>query len=144
MSTTTIREILGDRPLLSVGPETTLRDAAKKMSKNNVGAVAVTDDGRLAGILTERDIVFRCVGCGLSVDEMTTAEVMTRDPVSVGIDDAISDALAKRIGGPFRHLPVVEHGKVVGVLSYRDMPAEYVMLFERFREMSSARADGGE
>lgn len=142
MSMTTIREILGSRPLFSVGPQTTLRDAAIEMSKNVVGAVAVTDDGTLAGILTERDIVFRCIGCGFSVDKMTAAEVMTRDPVSVEIDDAISDALAMKIGGPFRHLPVVEQGKVVGVLSYRDIPAEYAMLFERFREMKSARADG--
>jgi predicted transcriptional regulator len=60
----------------------------------------------------------------------------------VNVDDAISDALAAHLGDWFRHLPVMDNGKVVGLLSYRDIPAEYVMMFERFREMSAAKADG--
>lgn len=111
------------------------------MAENGTGAVAVVEGERLAGILTERDIVFRCVGCDLSVDEVTAAAVMTRQPVTVEIDDSISDALAKKLGGPFRHLPVMENEAVVGILSYRDIPAEYVMLFERYREMKSSKAD---
>lgn len=143
MSITTIREILGTRPLLSVTPKTVVRDVAKVMTEGHVGAVAVLEGGELGGILTERDIVFRCVGSGHSVDEVTAGEIMTRKPLTVEIDDAVSDALAKKIGGPFRHLPVMDKGTVVGILSYRDIPAEHVMLFERYREMKSARADGG-
>lgn len=139
MSTTTIRDILGARPLLSVTPQTILRDVATVMAEHTVGAVTVLKGADLAGILTERDIVFRCVASGGSVDEMTAVEVMTAEPLTVGIDDALSDALAQKIGGPFRHLPVMDDGVPVGILSYRDIPAEYVMLFERFREMTSAR-----
>ena len=143
MSTTTIREILGNRALHHVSPELTLRDAAKEMATHKIGAVAVVDEGRLCGILSERDIVFRCVGQGHSVDQMTVAEVMTGDPKTIDIDEPISDALATKLGNPFRHLPVMEHGNPVGILSYRDIPAEYVVMFERFREMQSAHADDG-
>ena len=143
MSIKTIRSILGVRQLHSVSPSHSLRDAARTMADNNVGAVAVIENGHLAGILTERDIVFRGVGRGLPVDGTPAAEVMTSDPVTVEIDDPISDALAAKLGDAFRHLPVMENGQVVGLLSYRDIPPEYSMMFERFREMSSASPDDG-
>lgn len=143
MSITTIREILGGRRLHSISPIETLREAAKLLAENRVGALAVVRDDALAGILSERDIVFRGVACGLSAEEATVADVMTKDPVTVDIDDAISDALATKLGDVFRHLPVMDAGHVVGLLSYRDIPPEYLMMFERFREMSSARADDG-
>lgn len=141
MSAKTIREILGGRVLHKVSPGTTLRQTARLMAENGVGAVAVVDGDTLAGILTERDIVFRGVAQGRASAEATAADVMTPDPVAVDIGDAISDALAAKLGDAFRHLPVMEDGTVVGVLSYRDIPPEYVMMFERFREMSTARAD---
>ncbi|MGC9369848.1 MAG: CBS domain-containing protein [Paracoccaceae bacterium] len=137
----TIRDILGGRPLHHVAPETTLREAAQMMERHDVGALAVLEGGRLAGILSERDLVRRGVGQGLAPERATAAQVMTRDPVTVGADDALSDALAARIGGAFRHLPVMEGEQVVGLLSYRDIPAEYLALFERFHEMSTAKAD---
>lgn len=143
MSIKTIRQILGDRPLLQVTPGETLRTAAALMAGHQVGALAVLDDGQLVGILSERDIVFRCVGRGLSADETTAGAVMTQEPVTVGIDEPISQALAVKLGEAYRHMPVVEGDRVVGLLSYRDIPAEYVMMHEHFREMRAARADQG-
>ena len=141
MTVTTLRQLLGQRELHRVATTTSLREAARLMAEHAVGAVAVFDGARFAGILTERDIVFRGIARDLAVDTATAAEVMTPDPVTVDIDDAISDALAAKLGDAFRHLPVTEDGDVVALLSYRDIPAEYVMLFERFRMMSSAHAD---
>lgn len=143
MSTTTLRALLANRPIHTVSPDTPLREVARKMAQQRVGAVAVTAGGTLRGILTERDIVFRGVAQGLASDTATADQVMTPDPVTVDIDDAISDALAAKLGDAFRHLPVMENGTLVGILSFRDIPAEYVMMFERFREMSSAHADDG-
>ncbi|TKZ22180.1 CBS domain-containing protein [Shimia litoralis] len=143
MSVKTLRDLLGARPLHSVTPETKLREVATVMATHKIGAVAVLDQERFVGILTERDIVFRGVGAGLVVDQACASDVMTVEPVTVDIDDAISDALAAKLGDAFRHLPVTENGIVVGVLSYRDIPAEYVMMFERFREMTTSRADEG-
>ncbi|MEX5728926.1 CBS domain-containing protein [Rhodovulum iodosum] len=141
MSTTTIRKILATRPLHRVGPDTTLPDIARLMAEHHVGAVVVMQDVRLVGIVSERDIVFRAVAGDMPVDTTTAEEIMTRDPVTVDVDAPISEALEARLGIEFRHLPVIEDGNVAGLLSYRDIPAEYLMLFERFREMSSARAD---
>ncbi len=143
MTTTTLRKILGERPLHRISPEHSLREAAQVMAENAVGAVAVLEGDDLVGILTERDIVFRGIARGLPADGTKAAEVMTRAPVTVEIDDAISDALAAKLGDAFRHLPVMENGHVVGLLSYRDIPPEYVMMFEHFREMTSSRADDG-
>ena len=142
MSTATIRDILGDRALHQVLPDTTLSDAAKLMAQHHVGAVAVTDNSALLGILSERDIVFRALARDLQADTTTARDVMTADPITVQIDDSFSDALMAKLGENFRHLPVMDGDRVIGLLSYRDIPAEYVMMFERFREMSSARADG--
>lgn len=141
MTTKTIRDILGQRRMHCVSPTTTLQEVARLMAREHVGAVAVTEGEVLRGIVSERDIVFRAVAEGLSADAATAEHVMTPDPVTVGIDDALSDALAAHLGDTFRHLPVMEGGRLAGLLSYRDIPAEYVMMFERFREMSSARAD---
>jgi CBS domain-containing protein len=138
---TTIRKILDGREVHSVAPDAVLRDAARVMAKHRAGALVVLENDVLVGILSERDIVFRAVASGLRSDETTVAEVMTPDPVTVGLEDAVSDTLAARLGDAFRHLPVVDGDKVVGVLSFRDIPPEYVMMFERFREMSGATAD---
>jgi CBS domain-containing protein len=142
MTTATIRQILGDRELFSVSPETPLRQVAQNLQEHRVGAVAVMQGDGLAGIISERDIVYRGVAQGLAMDDAKASDVMTVEPVTVNVDDAISDALAAHLGDWFRHLPVMDNGKVVGLLSYRDIPAEYVMMFERFREMSAAKADG--
>lgn len=139
---TTLRKILAGRPVHSVTPDTSLRAAARVMAEHGAGAIVVTEGDRLVGILSERDIVFRAVAQGLYSDDTPVRAVMTRDPVTVDVDEPVSNALAKRLGDAFRHLPVTEGGTVVGVLSFRDIPAEYVMMYEHFREMQGARADG--
>ena len=141
MALKSIRELLGTRPVYTVSPGTVLREVAQLMAAERVGAVVVMDGTRLAGIVSERDIVFRGVGQGLATDSATAADVMTPDPVTVQMDDAISNALAAKLGNRFRHLPVMDGDRLAGVLSYREIPAEYIMLFERFREMSTAHAD---
>jgi CBS domain-containing protein len=141
MITKSIADILAGRPLISISRQASIREAARMMTENSVGAVAVIDDGKLAGILTERDIVFRGVGKDLSMDDTAAQDIMTPDPVTVQGDDPVSDAVAVKLGDRFRHLPVMEGETVVGIISFRDIPAEYIMLFERFREMSTSHAD---
>jgi CBS domain-containing protein len=138
---TTIRQILDGRPVHSIAQGAVLREAARQMAEHGAGALVVLEGSALVGILSERDIVFRAVAQGLHSDDTLVADVMTRDPVTVGIDDAVSDTLAARLGDAFRHLPVMDGARVAGVLSFRDIPPEYVMMYERFREMSGATAD---
>ncbi len=103
-------------------PDATIADAAKLLKERNVGAlVIVTEDGQLAGILSERDLVRGLPDHGadllaLKVKDRMTAEVTTCNP-----DDRIDGIMKLMTEGRFRHLPVVEEGKLVGIISIGDV-----------------------
>jgi CBS domain-containing protein len=107
------------RNLLIVEPSETLTGVAQRMVERNLGAVLVFDGGRLAGIMTERDLM-RAVAQGLPGDALVSL-YMTRGPETIASDDTTQHAAVLMIHGGFRHLPVVEHGDVVGILSIRDL-----------------------
>jgi CBS domain-containing protein len=107
------------RDLLSVGADERIADAARRMVDRGVGAVLVMDDARLAGILTERDVL-RAVAEG-RVDEASVAERMTRHPETVEASESTAHAASLMIHGGFRHLPVTDGGSVVGIISIRDL-----------------------
>lgn len=107
------------RNLLSVEPGDTITQVAKRMVERNLGAVLVFDGGRLAGIMTERDLM-RAVARGLS-GEAVVADYMTKHPETIEPDDTTQQAAVLMIHGGFRHLPVVEGDDVVGILSIRDL-----------------------
>src|SRR3954464_9878341 len=104
--------------LLTIGPSDTLRDAAHRMADRRVGAILVTDGDHLIGILTERDVL-RAVGSG-SI-EGTVEQWMTRDPITVGPEATNGEAAMMMIHGGFRHVPICEGGKLVGIVSIRDL-----------------------
>src|SRR5829696_5390468 len=105
--------------LLSVEPGEAIAEVAGWMVERNIGAVLVLDGGRLVGIMTERDIM-RAVARGLHADALV-AEYMTEDPETISPDDSTQHAAVLMIHGGFRHLPVVEADRVVGILSIRDL-----------------------
>jgi CBS domain-containing protein len=105
--------------LLTVLPGDTVAEVAKRMVAKDVGAVLVYEDDRLSGILTERDIM-RAVADGLD-DTTLVRDRMTANPETLDADDTTEHAAVLMIHGGFRHLPVVEQGDVVGVLSIRDL-----------------------
>jgi CBS domain-containing protein len=107
------------RDLLSVGADERIADAARRMVDRGVGAVLVMDGARLAGILTERDVL-RAVAEG-RVDEATVAERMTRHPETVEASESTAHAASLMIHGGFRHLPVTDGGSVIGIISIRDL-----------------------
>ena len=107
------------RDLLTVEAGQPVVAVARRMADRNVGAVLVLEDGRLAGIMTERDLM-RAVARGLR-DDMVVSECMTADPETIAPDDTIEHAAVLMIHGGFRHLPVVDGDDVVGVLSIRDL-----------------------
>ncbi len=107
------------RDLLTIEPDAPLGEAARRMASRGVGAVVVLDGDRLAGILTERDVL-KAVATGLREDARV-AEWMTRHPETVESGEATDHAAALMIHGGFRHLPVVDDGRVVGILSIRDL-----------------------
>lgn len=137
----TIAALLGDRPMIHCGPEASLREVATILARAGLGALLITEGDRLLGIVSERDIVFRAVAKGLDLDTTPARAVMTENPVTVALDAPIVDTLHAHLGEDFRHLPVLDGDRPVGLLSYRDIPQEYQMMFERFREMTGATAD---
>jgi CBS domain-containing protein len=114
-----IRSLLEPRRLVTAPPGASVAEAARLMTEGNVGAVLVVDGGRLVGIFTERDAVYRVMAAGRDPAGTTLAQVMTRDPVTVAPDETFGYALLLMHEKGFRHAPVVEDGRPVGVVSAR-------------------------
>lgn len=116
-----VSDIMSDR-VVTIDEREPVIAAARLLKRMNLGALPVTDRGdKLVGMLTDRDIVLRCVALGGDARTMTTGDVMTRGVVTATPDVKVDDA-AKRMGrGQVRRLPVVENGKLVGMLSLADM-----------------------
>jgi CBS domain-containing protein len=105
--------------LLTVTAATSLTDAAREMEERGVGAVLVLAGDRLEGVFTERDVL-RAVARG-QVGDAIVGDYMTPHPETIEPDETTEHAAVLMIHGGFRHLPVVEAGKVVGILSIRDL-----------------------
>ena len=114
-----VRSVMERRKLLKAAPETFVSKAAKLMAAKNVGAVLVVEANCLVGIVSERDIAFRVVALGLDPQATRLADVMTRAPHTVDPDKPFGYALLVMQENGFRHLPVVQDGKVIGIVSSR-------------------------
>lgn len=115
----TIRQLIGGE-VVSTLPKRTLREAARLMAAQNVGALAVEHDGLLSGILTERDVIRAC-GDGADLDATNVDEWMTQDPDSLEPDVAVDDAAEWMLAAGYRHLPIVEGTQIVGMVSIKDL-----------------------
>lgn len=119
MFSTPVRQLIEPRKFLIASPEATVREATELMSSRAVGAVLVVEHDRLQGIFTERDVVFRVVARGLDPDATRLATVMTRDPKIIAPERAFGVAMALMNEHGFRHLPVVDNGVPIGIVSSR-------------------------
>ena len=108
-------------PLLSVAPETTVAEVARLMRKDDSDSVAVMSEGRLVGIITERDLV-RAIADGIDAKQVTAEVVMTSDPATVDADEDVAMVAVKMVSLGVRHLPVVNRaGKPIGLVSARNL-----------------------
>lgn len=120
MAFRTIRAIIENQEVVSAPGSMTVRDVARLMKERRVGAVMIVEDGKLAGVFTERDVLFRVIAEDGDVRTTRLADVMTRNPQTIHPDKPFPDALHLMYEGGFRHVPVVEDGRPVGVISARD------------------------
>src|SRR4051812_21115219 len=114
-----IRSFIDSRKLVVAPPETTVTEAARLLKAAQVGALLVVEEGRLVGIFTERDAVFRVIAVGRDPDFTRLGQVMTREPKTVEPGETFGYALLLMHENGFRHAPVVEGGRPIGIVSAR-------------------------
>lgn len=125
-----IRNVIARQKILTSHASTTVREAAKAMKERNVSSVLIVDAGRLVGIFTERDAVSRVLAAGRDANATKLGDVMTRNPKTIGPDKPVGHALLMMYEGGFRHVPVVEKGHPVGLISARDALGPELQEFE--------------
>jgi CBS domain-containing protein len=119
---TTIRQILARKPdIYSIDPEATVLDALKRLEEKNVGALLVIEGEKLVGIFSERDYARRMVLHGRSSKETAVREVMTSEVFTIPPDASAGECMVHMTDRHIRHLPVLEDGRVIGVISIGDV-----------------------
>lgn len=109
------------RALWSIAPEATVFEAIKLMAEKNIGSLLILQDGRLAGLFTERDYARKIILHGKSSKETRIEEVLTSPVVTVKPNDSIEDCMKAMTEHRVRHLPVLDKGTVVGIVSIGDL-----------------------
>jgi len=112
----------GDGAVITITPETKVSEAAQTLAERRIGGLIVSRDGETVdGILSERDIVRSLAVRGTSCMTESVSEMMTRNPVCCSKQDSSDAVLARMTDGRFRHMPVVEDGKLVGIVTIGDV-----------------------
>jgi CBS domain-containing protein len=117
---TSIKEVM-TRDVRACEPNATVAEAAKVMAQEDVGPVPIVEDGRLVGIVTDRDIVVRVVAEGRDPNATTVREIASTELVTVSPDDDLDDALNRLAERQVRRLPVVEGDRLVGIVAQADI-----------------------
>ena len=115
-----LRSIVAKQAPVTVPKSATVREASRTMQQHNIGALLVVDGSRLVGIFTERDALFRVLADGRNPETTRVFDVMTRQPQTIHPDEPFVQALRVMHKGRFRHLPVVEFDRPLGMVSVRD------------------------
>ena len=121
--TDTVGALLRDKaPIIhSITPTATVFDAIALMAERNIGALPVLQHGHLVGMLSERDYTRKVMLMGRTSRETFVGEIMTHKPVTVGPDDTVTACMEIMTEERVRHLPIVEEGKLIGILSIGDL-----------------------
>ena len=115
-----LRTIVAKQPPVTAAKTLSVLDGARMMKQHNIGAILVVDGSRLVGIFTERDALFRVLAEGRNPQTTRLADVMTLHPQTIHPDEPFLQALRIMHKGRFRHLPVVEFERPLGMVSVRD------------------------
>lgn len=138
MANRTISDVIRDQKILSAESGISVREAARRMAADKVGALLIVEKGQLIGIFTERDVLNRVVAADLDPDKTQIAGVMTRNPQTIRPDRPVSHALHMMYEGGFRHMPVAENGVPLGMISIRDALGQELTEFESELERRDA------
>jgi CBS domain-containing protein len=134
MNVKTILAAKGDN-VITIEPTATLKAAVELLTKHRIGAVVISGaGGRLAGILSERDVMRVLAEHGAETLSVPVGQVMTRNVVTCSEDDSVAELMERMTAGRFRHLPVLNKGKLVGLISIGDVVKQRVDEVERESE----------
>ena len=121
---------------ISVSPDKNLQDCAKIMGKNHVGALVIKSDNKSLGVITEQDIVRKAIAKGINPTAKKVRDFMAKKLLTISPNDDIYDALIKMRDSNIRHLPVVDKGQMIGLLTLKDIlkiePSLFDLLVEKF------------
>lgn len=124
MNVSSILAVKG-RNVVTIEPTATLAAAAQRLSDHKIGAIVVLGPGkRIAGIISERDIVRSVASGGARALEQPVGQAMTREVATCGINDSLEQLMQRMTDGKFRHLPVVDEGELAGMISIGDVVKE--------------------
>jgi CBS domain-containing protein len=126
VSSKRVRQLLSEKgsraeDVWSVSPDDTVFRALEVMAERNVGALVVLEGQRLVGVLSERDYARKVILRGLASRDMRVRDLMTPEVVTVGPDDTVAGCMQRMTDGRFRHLPVLDGARVIGVVSIGDV-----------------------
>ena len=126
--TTTVRDMIRKKgyEVFSIAPDATVLDALNMMAKHNVGALLVMREGKMEGIISERDCVRKVEVMGKNVKDTKVSEIMTKDVITVEASHPLEECMELMIEKNFRHLPVCEGKELLGVISVRDVLKEVI------------------
>lgn len=113
--------ITAPQDLATVTPKVTVAEVSELMATRRIGAILVVEKGKLAGIFTERDALVRVIAKGVDPKTTTVSEVMTRNPDTIQPTESVQTALDLMAERGYRHLPVIDDGKLYGIISIRDL-----------------------
>ncbi len=117
----TLRRLIRRRELVAAAPSATVMRVAQLMTEAHVGALCILEGDLLVGIFSERDLMTRVVVAGRDPHTTPVGDVMTRSVITAGMNDTRGECLSKMRQEGFRHLPVLEDGRAVAMLSMRDL-----------------------
>lgn len=120
---TTVRRILADKgtTVHAVGPDESVYKALERMAAHDVGALVVLEGGDLVGVVSERDYARKVILLGRASRDTLVRDVMSSPVLTVGVDDTVATCMARMTEKRIRHLPVVDEGRLVGVVSVGDL-----------------------
>ena len=131
-------KLIEGKKLPKITPISTVKNACKMMTEYNSRALVVLEKKHLVGVISERDVVRKCIAKGLDVKETKVGDIMTSGLQVVNAQDSLAKAIEIMQQGRFHHVPVLDGEDILGLISSDDIPDEYRMLLERFKEMKNS------
>ena len=133
-----ITKLVNGKTLPKVAPNASIKDACQVMANSDARALVVLQGNELVGVISERDVITNCIAKDLDVQATQVDAIMSTGVKTIATNDSIAKAIDIMQQGKFHHIPVMDEDNVLGLISSDDIPDEYRMLLERFKEMRNS------